>query len=278
MCGQQTEACCVSQSIPQGAYDRLNDAGLPATMAGYALERYEVTVGRFRRFVADGRGTQVRPPASGAGANPWSAASGWAVAWNVFLAPDTATLQSQIVSCPFSTWTSTPSSDTRPMNCITWYEAFAFCAWDGARLPTELEWEYEFVGGSSQRTYPWGAAVPTPTLTVFDCTGDGSDAGACAATDISPVGSHAGGDSLDHVSDLAGSMQEWLLDVFASSLPPSCANCEDVDWSGDAGDAGSARVTRGGSWRSTASELRADARSSSPAGARSDTLGFRCAR
>jgi hypothetical protein len=49
--------------------------------------------------------------------------------------------------------------DIKPQNCMPYWMAAAFCAWDGGRLPTQAESNVVY-GGSS---YPWGASLyPNP--------------------------------------------------------------------------------------------------------------------
>ena len=106
------------------------------------------------------------------------------------------------------------------MNCIDWYDAFAFCAWDGGRLAMEAEWNYAAAGGSLQQPYPWGAAMLDTMHAVYECTGDGSAAGQCWETDILNVGSKSPtGDGKWGQADLAGGVWEWNLDWYASPYP-----------------------------------------------------------
>jgi formylglycine-generating enzyme required for sulfatase activity len=184
----------------------------PATIANFRIDPYEVTVGRFRRFVAEYSQTMT---ASGAGKNPSNPAdTGWNTAWNSMLPTNATALagaKGLLCDSAYQTWTSLAgSNENRPINCVNWYEAYAFCIWDGGRLPTEAEWEYLAAGGDC-RQYPWGSS-PAPAsdanLAVYGCFYNGT--GTCSGiTNIAPVGSVAAGSSRWGQFDLAGNVWEW---------------------------------------------------------------------
>jgi formylglycine-generating enzyme required for sulfatase activity len=162
-------------------------------------------------------------------------------------------------------------NEKRPIVCITWYEAFAFCAWDGARLPTEAEWNYAAAGGSEQRAYPWSTPASPATIDCAAASYDHCVAGEGDPSNLIVVGSKPAGNGKWGQADLGGNVWEWNLDGWASSYGNPCADCANLT------DA-AYRVVRGGSFNSVAQYILASHRSYNLPVLRSGNTGARCAR
>jgi formylglycine-generating enzyme required for sulfatase activity len=172
--------------------------------------------------------------------------------------------------CGGTWYVDDPQRAARPINCVSWYEAFAFCIWDEGRLPTEAEWEYAAAGGSERRRYPWGDDEPARDRAVFACRFESSPA--CSESDLPPVGNAPRGAGRFGHQDLAGSLWEWTLDQYAPYGMAPCSDCAVLD-------GGEGRVFRGGGYRSDdVAELRTTHRLGFLAEQRDATRGFRCAR
>jgi formylglycine-generating enzyme required for sulfatase activity len=284
-CGSGDAGCCTSLGVLSGTYDRsydgitYTDDTSPATVSALRLDRYEVTVGRFRQFVGavlDG----WRPPAGsgkhahlnggqGLAATGGGYETGWdATNWNSQFATTAADWNSNLAA---GTWTATAgSNEDLPITQVTWYEAYAFCIWDGGFLPSESEWNYAATGGSDQRAYPWSAPYP-PGSTSIDCTNANYDPCGNAGV-VNAVGSESpAGDGKWGQSDLAGNVWEWNLDWYADSYVTPCRDCANLT-------AASYRVIRGGSFGNSTNSLFASERDFDPSSYRGDLVGARCAR
>lgn len=196
--------------------------GREVDVAAFAIDRLEVTAARYRDCVASGRCPEL--PA----------------------APECTA--------------SDPARAGHPVNCLTWDEAGAFCAWAGGRLPTEAEWE-KAARGADGRKYPWGnRGLPEAGRVANVCDAScplawrlaGYDDGFAATA---PAGSFAAGASPYGALDMGGNVWEWTADVHAG---------------------GPARVIRGGSWNNQARNTRASMRSGLRPEARTATVGLRC--
>jgi sulfatase modifying factor 1 len=294
-CGACRESCCESLEVPGGTYartyrlDRFGspvlavDGGPPygnlATVSAFRLDKYEVTVGRFRPFVSAWKGGWLPPAGSGkhtylnGGQGLASAGedagleyeTGWLASDNDNIAPTDTNL-----NCypGYTTWTpSAGHGETLPLNCVSWYDAYAFCIWDGGFLPSQAEWEDAAAGGDRQQEYPWGATDPGTAnqYAIYGCyyppgdAGPGFGAGGC---DVAPVGTAA-------------------LDWGAAAYADPCVDCANLFSLPPTGAFYGGRVAQGGDFTTPGAQLSTiqthQQDNGLPAGRYYGT-GFRCAR
>jgi sulfatase modifying factor 1 len=294
-CGTGSASCCTSLEVPGGTYSRTytNSGSGPtgtadsATVSGFRLDEYEVTVGRFRQFVAAWNGGSGWLPTAGSGkhthlnggqglANSGSAGTyetGWdATDWNntTDVDPTSANLA---CNASYATWTPTAGSNEKlPINCVNWWESEAFCIWDGGFLPSEAEWEYAAAGGSQEREYPWGTTDPgtSSQYAIYNCEYPSPSGSCTGVSNIAPVGTPTAGAGVWGQLDLAGNVWEWNLDWYGTYVDP-CTDCAQLT-------AASYRVIRGGDFSYTASVLLPPYRTYNPPTYRGSDTGFRCAR
>jgi iron(II)-dependent oxidoreductase len=198
----------------------------------FRIGRTPVSNREFRQFVDDGGYCQAK----------WWSEEGWR--WletggapqlensfaNFFKKPITQSLESVVVKKklehpmywrrdPDGRWQQrvfdryVPLQDNQPVVHVSWYEAEAFCAWAGRRLPTEVEWETAasaepVADGSSlnnkRRHFPWGDTPPTPAEANLDWQNG-----------IVEVDAHEAGDSAFGCRQMIGNVWEWTADNFA---------------------------------------------------------------
>jgi formylglycine-generating enzyme required for sulfatase activity len=294
--------CCASHLVTGGTFLRdydgitYDDATHPATVSTLRLDAFEITVGRFRKFViaasagwtpTAGSGKHTHLNGGSGLVDPTGGfESGWDVAWNNLLPSGATDWDQRLSSClssvedPVSTWTPTAAAtDTRPIVCLDWYEAYAFCIWDGGAdadtfLPSDAEWNFAAAAGDQQREFPWGNVVPAndTSLAIYSCIYGGTFCPTVA--NVAPVGSAPLGNGFFGQSDLGGNAYEWNLDTTASPGVLPAGPCDDCT-----GPAGAAlRGVRGGCFRTAAQDLLVANAWWADSQARSGEIGARCAR
>lgn len=233
------ESCCTSIELSQGGRVLLGSGENEAdtdfsaaasveerpehveTVSGFSLDKYPVTLGRFQAFLEVWR--RGWRPEYDSGAHPHVEGSGWSYDWWLPDGPLVA------YDCE-DNWSHTEPNEV--VGCASWYQAFAFCVWDGGRLPTEAEWEYVAAGGEEDRLFPWGSE-PTPTEPRWN--GSSFDFPRVPG----PVSS-AG--RFGH-RDLVGTSFEWVLDRYTPSSYTGRFGCTDCSTQSGQGDG---RILRGG--------------------------------
>jgi len=196
-----------------------------------------------------------------------------------------------------------PDRDRRPMNCIAWEGAQAYCEAFGKTLPTEAQFEY-VAGATEGRDFVWGSEVPACEDAVLAratgiAAGNSGAKAACAhllaPMDLGgplPLPEGATSETLTpprlrdvvtlptgEVFDLAGNVAEWTADWFQ----PSTAPCWRHDGSNVFDDPvcdepSQARSFRGGRFDGSASTALAAAREANGPNNVVNEIGFRCVR
>lgn len=244
----------------------------------FDMGQFEVTVGQFRRFLAE------------SGHVPESIADGTGgYGYNPRYDPTTSRRGDAFEGRdPKYSWQNPgfAQTDAHPVLNVSWNDAVAMARWlsqrEGKtyRLPTEAEWEYAARAGTTTRYY--SGDDPESLLgvaNVFDATAaknwpqwqsralKGADAHAFTA----PVGSFA--PNAWGLYDMLGNAWEWVSDWHDENYYAH-SPVDDPQGPKD----GEVKVRRGGSWHTWAFYARAAYRNWNSASTRYTLVGFRLVR
>ena len=216
-------------------------------LRAYELDRTEVTLGQFARFVT---ATGYRPPFV---AEAWAAPYNWAGG-------------------------EPPRGyGDHPVTLVNWYDAAAYCRWAGKRLPTEAEWE-KGARGTDGRRFPWGDTWDGAACNHGRGGPDNYDDSDGHET-TAPVGSYPRGRSPYGLEDMFGNAWEWTADWYSETWDQVRAGQHDGNLADPRGPAsGYQRVVRGGSFFFNLEQDWAVEPMFMFPGTRRKSTGFRCAR
>ena len=204
----------------------------------FYIDKHEVTNAQYEAFIANG-GYQNQ--------NFWTT-EGWDF------------IQNNQIKTPLQYGENSVSTEPdHPVIGVSWYEADAYAAWSGKRLPTEAEWE-KAAKGTEWRVYPWGNEMDFSKLSYFP-----------HVTKVQAVGSFPSGASPYGVMDMAGSVWEWCSDWYADNYYSKSPQQNPIG-----PNKGEHRVLRGGGWDSIRLQLRTPYRYYDKEDRRTYNIGIRC--
>jgi gamma-glutamyl hercynylcysteine S-oxide synthase len=203
-------------------------------LPAYRIGRVPVTNGEWQQFVADGGYRQPR----------WWSERGWDHRQGAGLTGPQFWSSDARTRTRFGYVEDIPADE--PVQHVTYFEAEAYAAWAGARLPTEAEWEKACAwdpATGSRRRYPWGTHEPSELVANLGGT----------ALRPAPVGAYPGGASAYGVEQMLGDVWEWTsspLRPWPGFVPMIYDRYSEPFFDGDY------RILRGGSWADESAILR----------------------
>ncbi|MCB9616477.1 MAG: SUMF1/EgtB/PvdO family nonheme iron enzyme [Sandaracinus sp.] len=208
-----------STVLIEGGEYRFQSVGEPldalrptVAVSPFYLDRFEVTIARFRRFLADAPLAErsVRYPSGDVVTARPAERTG-----ELPLPMETG---AQCDAWPDVAWPAPPSTttvDSKPMHCLPPALAQAFCIWDGGRLPTEAEWEWAARGADPGRVYPWGNEAPTLSTSTCSHAWYGLPAGETPTRSVGTCPPDTRG-----LHDMAGNVAEYTADWMGELVAP----------------------------------------------------------
>ncbi|HUE32880.1 MAG TPA: ergothioneine biosynthesis protein EgtB [Mycobacterium sp.] len=200
----------------------------------FRIGRVPVTNGEWQQFIDDDGYQQSR----------WWSARGWQHRQRAGLTAPQFWSSDGRTRTRFGHVEQIPADE--PVQHVTYFEAEAYAAWAGARLPTETEWEKACAwdpATSTRRRYPWGAQDPSDALANLGGT----------ALRPAPIGAYPAGASAYGVEQMLGDVWEWTtspLRPWPGFAPMIYERYSQPFFDGDY------RVLRGGSWAVESAILR----------------------
>ncbi|MBN1480816.1 SUMF1/EgtB/PvdO family nonheme iron enzyme [candidate division KSB1 bacterium] len=163
--------------------------------------------------------------------------------------------------------------ESHPAIGNTWWEAYYFALWLGARLPTEAEWEYAVRGGPESRRTQYFYGDSADELKEFAWFGETERKVAHAVDEKNPLTGKENLNSLG-VANMAGNVWEWCADWYDGDYYKENKERGIVE-NPTGPEIGSYRVLRGGGWSYDAQNCRSAYRNINDPGDRSYGVGFR---